>query len=505
MIDPGEDCDTPGAQCPNTATGILCDASCQCPCPGAVEFTGTSTNGVLDTGWTGLGHNATVISDGTATVDITSCAGASRPCGVCSFTGPIANPGAANYTTNTGTQLNNHRCTGNVTKTCGTGGEDPTCTSAGGTCEFYFGTLLPLAAGGVTTCVENRFNGSFTGTADVENGTTESSPRLISRVFLGLTNPHPCPRCLGDATANDGLRGGTCSGGTDNGQPCDVNGSSPNDIFGSTSLDCRSSASVAATLPIDLTNTTGTASKTLSAANPNCRASGTTALKCFCDTCAQLDAAPCSSDAQCNAGRTCGGLRCTSGSNVGGVCTVAGANSQCPAGSCGRPGLATSPNQCDDSTCTPTTGNEGECAAGPSDNYCSPNATMIPCTTQADCDSQGFRSCNGGPNVNTLCTADSECPGGSSCATANPGDANTGCCLDLCNLVIQRPCFTDNGVSGASVNASGTPDPPVNDASDPTLAALFCIGPTSAASVNNAAGLPALGRLELTGHAQGIP
>jgi hypothetical protein len=49
----------------------------------------------LDTGWTGIAHDSAVISDGTVTVDITSCAGSSRPCGVCSFTGPIANPGAA--------------------------------------------------------------------------------------------------------------------------------------------------------------------------------------------------------------------------------------------------------------------------------------------------------------------------------------------------------------------------------------------------------------------------
>src|SRR6185295_6553729 len=106
-------------------------------------------------------------------------------CGVCSFTGPIANPGAANYTTNTGTQLNNQRCSGNVRVTCGTGGEQPACASAGGSCQFYFGTLLPLSAGGVSTCVENHFTGPFTGTANIEDGTSTSSPRLTSRVFGG--------------------------------------------------------------------------------------------------------------------------------------------------------------------------------------------------------------------------------------------------------------------------------------------------------------------------------
>jgi hypothetical protein len=488
------DCDSPGTQCPNAAAGILCSATCECACPGAVEFTGTSTDGVLDTGWTGLAHDATVISDGTVTVDVTSCpgGGTSRPCGVCTFTGPIPNAGAANYTALTGTQINNQRCTGNVRNTCGTSGEDPTCATSGGTCEFYFGTLLPLAAGGVSTCVENHFNGTFTGTANVETGTSSSSPHLISRVFGGATNPNPCPRCLGDPTPNDGKRGGTCSGGTDNGLACDIDGSSPNQHFGSTSLDCRPNTSVLASLPIDLTNTTGTATRTLSAENPNCRATGSTALKCFCDTCAQLDAAPCSSNADCLAGRICGGLRCGGGSNAGGVCTVAGVNTECPGGSCGRPGLQTAPNQCDDATCTPTTGNSGECSAGPTNFYCSPNATMIPCDTQTDCDNAGLRSCVGGANAGTVCTVASECPSGS-------------CDLDTCTRAIQRPCFTDNGVVGNSINATGNPDVPVNDASDPTLAALFCIGPTSSGSVNNAAGLPGLGRLELLGHAQGIP
>jgi hypothetical protein len=132
---------------------------------------------------------------------------------------------------------------------------------------------------------------------------------------------------------------------------------------------------------------------------------------------------------------------------------------------------------------------------------------MIPCTMQSDCDGAGLRSCNGGANVNEVCTADTDCPGGSDCAVANPNDTGHpgGCCLDLCTGVKQRECFTDNGVVNATVNATGAVDVPVNDMSDPTLAALFCIGPTASASVNAAAGLPGLGRLELMGHAQGIP
>ena len=63
-----------------------------------------------------------------------------------------------------------------------------------------------------------------------------------------------------------------------------------------------------------------------------------------------------------------------------------------------------------------------------------------------------------------------------------------------------RDCF-DNGEIGDTVTASGEAIAPVNHQSDPTIASLFCVGPTSSAAVNNAAGLPGLGRLELRGHA----
>jgi len=55
------------------------------------------------------------------------------------------------------------------------------------------------------------------------------------------------------------------------------------------------------------------------------------------------------------------------------------------------------------------------------------------------------------------------------------------------------------------VNATGVAQAPVHDTSNPTLAALFCIGPTTSGSVNGAAGLPGLGRLELPGIAVGRP
>jgi hypothetical protein len=47
-------------------------------------------------------------------------------------------------------------------------------------------------------------------------------------------------------------------------------------------------------------------------------------------------------------------------------------------------------------------------------------------------------------------------------------------------------------------------DPPSGGESDPTLAALFCVGRTSSAGVNSAAGLPGLGRIELLLHSKEI-
>jgi len=67
-----------------------------------------------------------------------------------------------------------------------------------------------------------------------------------------------------------------------------------------------------------------------------------------------------------------------------------------------------------------------------------------------------------------------------------------------------RDCF-DNGVDSETLTATGVQSAPVNDVSNPTLAALFCVGPTSSASVNSAAGLPGAGRLELGGTAVGLP
>jgi len=453
---------TPTGETPTAdgGTPTLTPTSAASPCPSKIDFVGTSGDGkVLDAGWTGQSHDSQVVSAGKITVDVTRCTNASKPCGTCNFTGPKANVHADNG------DINNQRCTGDTRTKC-TGDSD--CGTAGGTCEFYFGSYLPLSAGGVSTCVGNVLDGAITGTANTETGASASTAKLISRVYSGPTADNPCPKCVGDSTANDGTRGGTCNSGKNSGQTCDINGVSPNSFFGSTSLDCPPpDLGLIAALPIDLANTTGTKTKQISAASPSCRAPGFTTLKCFCDTCNNTAATPCASNADCSGG-ICGGKRCQGGSNNGTACTN---NSECPGGACGVPGLATAPNQCDDATCTAnpadTDGSdEGACEGGPFPQFCTPTAGFKSCTKDADC--AAFA--------------------GNTCGTATP-----------------RDCFADNGVIGGTIRATGAADPPVNGVSHPTLAALFCVGPTSSGGVNSVAGLPGPGRLELPGLANEIP
>jgi hypothetical protein len=426
-------------------------------CPSAISFLGNEQTTSLDTGWTGLAHGSRIISGGEVTVS-TDCGGNPRPCGVCNLTGPIANP-------DTGQGIsNNRRCTGNSATEC-TGDGD---CGGSGTCAFFFGPPLPLAAGGVSTCVTNQVVGNVTGTANIETGESASTVNLVSRVFTGPTLDTPCPVCSGDSTPGDGQKNGTCSDGANAGQPCDIAGTSPTfDPNGSTSFDCPPlSGGQIGALPINLSNTTGTVTRTLSDASPNCRAAA--GKKCQCDTCATLAAEPCSTNADCPGGAACGGLRCRGGGNNGNACTTSGTSTECPGGACGVPGQASAPNACDDpGTCSPSgaSSTTGECAAGPFEQFCSPKQT--------------FRSC----------TADTDCPISG----------------DTCSLGKNRPCFLDNGDVGSSVTATGVADPPENGVANPTLASLFCIPPTSSSAVNSAAGLPGLGRIQLTGTATERP
>lgn len=221
-------------------TPVPTATSTQADCNGegsALTVTITSLPGSdLDTGWTGIAHNSVATHDNTVT-----------------------------------TNLN---CTGN---SCNVDGSNLV--------NQPFGSPLPLSAGGVSTCVLNSFREAVTGTYDCGTGCSESSAKLLSKVFLVQDASQPCPPCIGDATPNDGVKGGTCSGGKTPGAACDVGGIS--DLFdaacpecGHTSNDCLPTGSSVGELNIDLNPlTTGTISVN---ANVNCLSGAFPAGSCYC-------------------------------------------------------------------------------------------------------------------------------------------------------------------------------------------------------------------------------
>jgi hypothetical protein len=156
------------------------------------------------------------------------------------------------------------------------------------------------------------------------------------------------------------------------------------------------------------------------------------------------------------------------GANQGAACTV---SSECPGGGlCGTPGEPSRPNACLDDTGTPgpdcidtaPVDGEGECVAGPTSKRCS--------------------VASGHPQRS--CATDGDCGGAGTCLASN------------------RPCFLDQGVVGGSVSVTGAATPPVGNTSAPTdLAALTCLTPTGASSVNTAGGFPGLARGSYPGRA----
>ncbi len=215
----------------------------------------------LDTGWTGIAHNSEATSEATVSVDLNDC--------------------------NTGT------CNIDGTALVGQA----------------FGGPLPLSSGGVPVCVVNKFREAITGTYQCATGCGESAVHITSSVFLVQDIAMPCPTCDGDATPNDGQKGGTCHGGTATvGAPCDVNGVSAE--FGSTSNDCLPTGSSVGDLAIDLAPlTTGTLSIT---ADQACVAAGSVE-PCFCPGQNRPNACD---TGMCGADGTCG-----NDTQIGGLCS----------------------------------------------------------------------------------------------------------------------------------------------------------------------------------------
>ncbi len=444
---------TPGAGGPTATPTPGSGGPCTLPnpLPEVVSFQ-ARPGSELDTGWTGVAHDTSTVDDALiAAARLEGCdVNPSSPtCGECQLAGPVAFPGPAkncvcfNLATTDASSL--AACDPEAGASCG----------AGESCECFLGPPLPISSGGVPVCVINRLTGPVTGTANIADsgphaGEGAVAIQLNAGVFNGVAVEQPCPVCNGDPTPRDGVKGGTCSGGLHDGDPCDVGGTSP--FFGSLSLDCGpTSVSSIGNLRIAFDPaTTGTTQ--LGKVRPCTNGNGG---NCFCDTCATAAAEPCNSNADCAGGVVCGGRRCIGGPNAGAQCNNA---SQCPGGGfCNRPGQPTAANDCIDSVCSPNPSdgpNEGICEAGPVDSGCSLES-FRGCTTDQDCNPPPSGNCP-------------SCVAGQACLTSS------------------RQCFLETIVREG---APGT--------QTAVVAATFCIPPTSSQSVNQVAGLPGPGALEL--------
>ena len=449
-----EECDgTSDAHCPN-----LCKPDCTCdpgPCtlpaqpPAKVAFLGRPGSD-LDTGWTGIGHDSATVDNANlmaGTVSNCDFDLGSPTCGQCDLSGPVAFPGPSKNCI----CMNLGALDSSSLNVC-----DPQAPSCAGaeTCQCLLGPPLPISAGAIPVCVVNRLTGPIVGTANVSNSGPHAGEgavqlKLSAAVFNGEKVEQPCPICVNDPTPRDGVKAGTCSGGVRNGLSCDVGGTS--DFFGAVSSDCIPSVTKnIGTLSIGF-NPATTATTQMATVVPCTDEPG---KNCFCDTCATAAGEPCNTNADCPGGVVCGGRRCIGGANDGNPCNN---NSLCPDGFCNRPGRPTKPNGCQDGVCTlnaidgPT---EGICQSGPIDKACSIE-TYRGCNANADCNPPPSGSCP-------------TCASGQSCAS------------------FLRQCFMD------PIVRHGDPD-----ALTPVVAATFCIPPTQSESVNQVAGLPGPGALEL--------
>jgi cysteine-rich repeat protein len=497
-------CPTEGELILWAGIGQSCSNNADCPVGTCESDSRCHTSTRLDSGWTGVAHNAD-INDQVVTRGFLDCSDSHGPvCGECNVAGIDPSSGSC-------------RCANDIRNEC----DQPFVADAddcgGAVCDCYLGAPFPLSSGGTPACVLNRFSQNVTGTANVDLGAGSITANLRAQVFLGGSTRSPCNPCGGKCSNNasvfchrdedcsggtctldtepgDGVRGGFCTSGDVAGQTCDPMGynssfpayrSTDGDGGGWYSLDCPPDVGKnisGAGLIIGLTQTTGTAQL---AANVPC-VGFASELNCHCLQCSGDSAVPCNTDAECasmlgscnlSLSRKCStNAECTNVS--AGNCNqsikkcqqatsiACNVNSDCasvPVGPCrpstcsvkgGNSATEPLPNGCIDFLCTDLGGGEGECTIGPDSRYC-----------------DAILKANGGGILS--CLSDEDC---------DPGVV--GVDAGQCTLTERAKCLLD------PITITGDADPET-----PIGVATFCIPPTSNSGINTVAGLPGPGRI----------
>jgi len=372
----------------------------------------------LDLGWTGFAHGIEIPDglEGSIAVDCSASSNDGSACDACTPALRCAATGA------------NCRCSNDSTALCDTPNGPDADDCGGNTCIVHLGPPLPINPANSPTCVVNTAAADLTSAApiDIGAGTSATALSMRTKVFHGLAQTRPCPKCEGDTVPNDGIKDGTCNGGDNDGGACDANGIYA--TFGETSYDCQPSAGLNVSgfgLIVGLTLSDGPASL---AEGTDCGIGA--GYRCACRVCSNDPTKACNSDLEC----------------APGTCSDDGT------------GATSFPNVCSDLVCT-----LGECTSASSQiRFCDGHLAgdgsgVLSCGTNADCS-----------------TFDSEC--GDGCGN--------------CTLSEPLPCFTSGtgtetiDVAGApgtdgGVLASAFCVPPTGNAG--TNAAFGWPGPATVA------------------------
>jgi hypothetical protein len=333
VIEPphGEECEANG----DCGAGDACTSSCTCmdfQCPDTLERTRAASGSNYDSGYSGIAHNNSPAAHAVTHLRLSEVSGTGPgSCGVATIAGLDPSTGLC-------------RCADDNRQTCDQPFELDLDDCGGERCTCYLDPPAPAVSGAVPTCNITPYTADVFGSWNVDTGAgTVILPSEQTAYFaLGGTTVKPCPTCDGDPIRNDGVRGGTCSGGLDAGQACDAQGRDdtwPVPGGGEYSLDCfPGGAFITSELFIDHALTTGSA--TLDIGLP-CGSPEEPKL-CHCGRCDGDTSQECTSNADCGADGPC--------AKIGNDIPL--------------------PNKCTGGACTDLGQGQGECLAGPVGMFC---------------------------------------------------------------------------------------------------------------------------------------
>lgn len=325
-------------------------------CPVGIDWlvgAGDSDTGeqatTLALGWTGGAHTLGVPLTVVGTE--VNCGSASTPCGECTINGlTTTGPEHAAFL----------RCSNDVTIGCDVAfADDSKC--GGARCLYVLGPPLPAVIGNTPTCSLNWVTEEISGTAEPDSGASAISLDLLTRVYRGESLMNPCPICVGDRWALDGVKDGVCETGASAGSACDVHGFSEG-FQEDLSLDCPPSPTMNYSGSGRAVSFELTTDYSLLGFDSLCDSSlGETA--CACGVCSGDATLACRNDDDCAAKS---------------------------AGTC-APVSTQRSNACDDGECTDIGGGRGVCLAGPMDSFCDGvmdgrGNPVVECATDDDCD-----------------------------------------------------------------------------------------------------------------------